>query len=248
MKLHILGSGTCIPSQRRGSAGYVLRLQDSVLLLDCGNGTTWKLENTGIDYLDIDKILITHFHPDHTSDLVPFLFGTKYNMERKRNKPLQVMGPEGFREFFLSLNNTFNNWLDFDQLLISEVQESRLITDEYELIWTTTPHTDNSIAYRIASDGKILVYTGDTDYSEEIAEFARGCDLLLIECAYPEGKKVEGHLTPEEVSSIINAALPGKTVITHMYPECDQSDLLKQIKKYTDSNVILAEDMMEIEV
>ena len=79
MKLTILGSGTCIPYSRRGPSGYCLRLRESSLMLDCGSGSSSKLAAAGINYLDIDHIFFSHLHPDHTGDLVPFLFGTKYS-------------------------------------------------------------------------------------------------------------------------------------------------------------------------
>lgn len=248
MKLHILGSGTCIPSKRRGSAGYAVICGNSKLLLDCGNGTTWKLDKAGLDYLDIDYIFITHFHPDHTSDLIPFLFGTKYNTERQRQKPLRIVGPEGFKDFFRSLNKVYNNWLDFEQLHVSEVNEKGFLHEEFEIKWLNTPHTSNSVGYRISSGGRSLVYTGDTEYCEELAEFANVCDLLLIECSHPGSSNIKGHLNPYEAAMIIANAEPKRAVITHLYPECDRTDILNQIKKHTDIDVVIAEDMMEIEV
>lgn len=248
MKLHILGSGTCIPNERRGSSGYALRLENSTILLDCGNGITWKLGKAGIDYLDIDLILITHFHPDHVSDLIPLLFGTKYNFEKPRSKPLHIVGPEGFRNFFSELNNTFNNWLNFDLLVIHEAKDYRSVFSDHELEWTTTPHTENSICYKITSGDKKLVYTGDTGYSEKVAEFSAVADLLITECSQPSGVSNDKHLGPEDVAMMVNLARPLKTVVSHLYPACDRVDLLDQIKEHTDCEIVIAEDMMEIEV
>lgn len=248
MKLHILGSGTCIPYGRRGSSGYALETGSNKILLDCGNGTTWKLEQKGIDYLDIDHIFISHFHPDHTSDLVPFLFATKYNNERSRTKPLTLWGPTGFRDFFESLNSTFNSWISFEGLEIMESEQREYSLGDLNINFINTPHTKNSLACRIISEEKSLVYTGDTDYSPALGEFAHGCDVLLIECAFPDGQKVNGHLLPEEAAMIIERARPGKAVITHMYPVCDRVDLEKQLRKRISCQLIIAEDMMVVEV
>lgn len=78
MKLTILGSGTCVPYARRGSSGYAIELEGASMLLDCGSGATRSLARAGINYLGIDCLFLSHFHPDHTGDLVPFLFATKY--------------------------------------------------------------------------------------------------------------------------------------------------------------------------
>lgn len=246
MKLHILGSGTCIPDKDRGSSGYALVLKTKKILLDCGNGTTWKLALKDINYLEIDYIFITHLHPDHTSDLIPFLFGTKYNTEQQRLKPLYLTGPPGFLDFFNSLKNTFNNWIDPEQLFVSEISPGKYKFDDFILSCEYTSHTENSLAYGIVSEGKKLVYTGDTDYSEDLAGFAKDADLLLIECSFPDNRKVKGHLTPSEVIRIMELSGPGKTLLTHMYPVCDKADILKQISENTVLPVVIAEDMMEI--
>lgn len=78
MRLTILGSGTCVPYARRGSSGYAVELPDAKIVLDCGSGTTKRLAEAGINYLDVDYLLLSHLHPDHTGGLAAFLFATKY--------------------------------------------------------------------------------------------------------------------------------------------------------------------------
>ena len=52
------------------------------------------------------------------------------------------------------------------------------------------------------SNGKSIVYSGDTDYCPELIELADNCDLLILECSFPDDMKVEGHLTPSEAGKI----------------------------------------------
>ncbi len=247
-KVHILGSGTCTPDSERGSSGYAVILEKSKIILDCGNGTTWKLKKAGIDYLDIDFIFITHLHPDHTSDLIPFLFGTKYNPERKREKPLSLFGPPGFKEFFQKLNQLHNNWISFEELQVLDLKEPSLHFEDFTLSWIKTPHTENSVAYRITSHEKTLVYTGDTDYDESLAHFSKNADLLIIECSTPNELKVKGHLTPAEVSRLVSLATPSKTVITHIFPACEKINPADLIKRKTGLEIIEAKDMMIVEL
>ena len=248
MKIHILGSGTCIPSTRRGSSSYLVSLDSTNILFDCGNGTTWKLEKIGINYLDIDYIFITHFHPDHNADLIPFLFATKHPAEGKRTKPLYLYGPEGFKNFFNSLNQVYNEWIEPECLVVNEIDFIGKISDEFTLSFLNTPHTDNSLAYKLDSGGKTAVYSGDTDYTDSFIDFSSGADLLIIECSLPDRLKRPGHLTPTEVIKIADLSKPKKMVITHMYPVCDEEHIYEQIKNSTDCEVILGEDFLEIEV
>src|ERR1700756_4703279 len=140
MKLHILGSGTCVPYGRRGSSGYALRLSKSIVLLDCGNGITWKLGKVGVNYLEVDHIFLSHFHPDHTADLIPFLFATKYAYGSKREKPLHIWGGKGFKGFFSALKSAYNDWIVPTNLNIEELEEGTVKFDDFTVSARRTIH------------------------------------------------------------------------------------------------------------
>ena len=248
MKLTILGSGTCVPYHRRGSSSYALQLSKSTILLDCGNGATWKLGKVGINYLDIDHIFITHFHPDHTSDLIPFLFATRYSYGSRREKQLQLWGPPGFISFFSALKEAYSDWIVPQELIVNDIDKNELQLEDFVLTSAHTLHTENSLAYRIDSEGKSLVYSGDTDYSESLVKLAENADILLIECSMPDELKVEGHLTPTEVSRVANESGARKIILTHLYPVCDERDFLVRTRNQVDVDVVVAEDFLEIVV
>ena len=248
MKIQILGSGTCIPSIRRGSSSYLISLDSNNILFDCGNGTTWKLEKIGVSYLDIDYIFITHFHPDHNADLIPFLFATKHPAGSPRTKPLHVWGPEGFKNFFNSLKHVYNEWIEPQCLEVNEFGGEDKVFDDFNLSCLSTPHTDNSLAYKLESDKKTVVYSGDTDYTDSFIDFASGSDLLIIECSFPDRLKKPGHLTPSDVIKIANLSKPKRLVLTHMYPVCDEENIYDLINDSTDCEVLLGEDFLQIDV
>jgi len=109
-------------------------------------------------------------------------------------------------------------------------------------------HTNSSISYRIEHDNKSIVYSGDTDYSKEIIEISKDADLLILECSFPNNKKVEGHLIPSLCGKIATKANVKKLVLTHLYPECDNVDIKKQCNKEFGGMVIVAKDFMRIKV
>lgn len=248
MEIQILGSGTCVPSARRGSSGYLISLDSTKILLDCGNGVTWKLEKSGINYLEIDHIFITHMHPDHNADLIPFLFATKHPALEKRSKTLNLWGPPGFKDFIKSIQDVYGNWISPDNTVISELDMKDYNFDEFILSVIKTGHTENSLAFRVESKGKSVVYSGDTDYFDEFIDFAVDCDVLVIECSLPDRLKRKGHLTPADVIRISNFAKPGLVVLTHMYPVCDSENILEQIENETECKVILGEDFLNITI
>ena len=99
MELIILGSGTCVPSLKRSSPALIIKAGGKVLLFDSGSGTIRRMLEAGITYHDIDYIFYTHIHPDHVSDLVPFIFTSKY-AEQPRIKNLDIIGGKGVKKIF----------------------------------------------------------------------------------------------------------------------------------------------------
>jgi ribonuclease BN (tRNA processing enzyme) len=92
------------------------------------------------------------------------------------------------------------------------------------------------------------VYSGDTGYTESLIELAKDTDLLLIECSFPDELKFECHLTPSEAGKIASASRAKKIILTHLYADCDEIDIISQVRKYVDVDVIIAEDLMEIDI
>ena len=74
------------------------------------------------------------------------------------------------------------------------------------------PHTAESVAYSVERGGARIVYTGDTAFDTAVAEWARGCDLLLCECSLPEQLAVATHLTPAQVGVMAEVAEPKRLV------------------------------------
>ena len=67
--IHILGSGTCVPSVRRAPSGYLMNLNDVYYLFDGGSGTLRQIAAINFDYRLIETIFYTHLHVDHTAEL-----------------------------------------------------------------------------------------------------------------------------------------------------------------------------------
>jgi len=101
MELIIVGSGTGVPSLRRGSPASVVKTGDKIFLFDIGSGTLARMLRVGVTYKDVDFIFRCHIHPDHVADLVPLIFACKYN-EDPRTKDLIILGGTGFRDCFES--------------------------------------------------------------------------------------------------------------------------------------------------
>ncbi len=252
MEVIILGSGTCVPSLRRAGPAACLRVSGVTLLIDSASGTLRQLLKAGIRYDQIDYILYTHRHPDHVGELVPFIFATKYGPGFTRNSPVTIFAAEGFCKFYEDLKMAFGEWITIkdDSILFEEVPANMACAMQLPpLIIRSAPtkHTPHSLAFRIESEeGDSVVFSGDTDFSEELIDLAEEADLLVCECAAPEGLKVEGHLTPSEAGRIAALAKAKRLLLTHFYPECDRHDILTPCRKEYGGPIILAEDLMRL--
>lgn len=92
VSLHFLGTGGSWPSVDRNVAATVLKRGGDVLLFDCGEGTQRQFQKSGLSYMAIQRIFISHLHGDHCYGL-PGLFKTMQLNER--TAPLEVYGPRG---------------------------------------------------------------------------------------------------------------------------------------------------------
>ena len=89
-----------------------------------------------------------------------------------------------------------------------------------------------------------MVYSGDTDECETLIELAAGTDLLICESSMPDQHKVPGHLAPSLAGAIASRAKVKRLVLTHLYPLCDEVDIVKQARSTYKGPITVAEDLM----
>jgi ribonuclease BN (tRNA processing enzyme) len=254
MEIIILGSGTGLPMMDRGSPSLALFADKRPVLFDMGPGTIRQLSRAGIPFMQIGHVFITHFHPDHTADLIHFLFATRHPPILEEREPFVMTGPQGFKNFLKNLEKVYGKWLHIPPHIM-EIDEmgaesmDRKEYDTFNIVSQPTNHTSHSIAYRIEHpSGKSLVYSGDTGFCPEIIDLALGSDLLILECAQPEGKVIEGHLTPSLAGRIATSAGVKRLLLSHFYPEALETDIASECRKTYDGELVLGRDLLHVRV
>lgn len=238
MILTVLGSGTSIPHPKRSSSSYWLEAAGGSVLLDCSASAMLRMTQEKLDWTNLDAIWISHFHLDHCSGLAPFLAGTKHAKQMKtRIKPLRIFGASGLKRLVESFD-AVNNYKLLEQPFPLEIVEIEPL-DKFEIVpgldavAMSTPHTEESHALHLRdANGKTLVYTADTGFTESLTTFARKVDLLLIEASFPKDKPGEKHMELAEAMFIVRKAEPKRAVLTHLYPEWDDVDFEKEVGKF----------------
>lgn len=257
MKLHVLGSGSCIVSQERCSAGYLIESEDTILMIDSGTGTSDMLRRKGVETSDIDAIINTHRHPDHISDLIPIVQDKVVRSFEQDEPDIFLYGPSGHLDYLESrifyemkedsdeFGSSFGFNLDMSEVeTISDVAGFKIESFSAE----HGPEGFECVSLHISKNSKTIFFTGDTDYFEGLSKNAAGADVLVADCSKPDDRKAEGHMTPTECAQVAEAAGVETLVLSHLYPEAEESDIVESAEKAFDGNIVVAEDLMELEI
>ena len=254
MQLIVLGSGTSLPHPRRASTTHWLETERVKLLLDISADAPHRMAEEGLDWAGLDAIWISHFHLDHCGGLAPYLFGMRSAPQtQKRQKPMNIYAGVGFERILKAFDEA-NNYKLFKQpfpLNVVELEPGREveILPELSAMTFSTPHTPESLALRLTDgEGRVVVYTSDTGYSMELAEFAAGADLLVMECSFFNNKPVTTHLQLDEALQLARTAAPAKLLLTHLYAEWDNVDLVSEAKKLWQGETLEAQDGLRLKL
>ena len=246
MEITVVGSGTVVPRLERRQSCVVVEASGETLYFDLGSGAVRGMLRVGLDPFAVDRLFFTHFHPDHTVDVVPLLFSIKYGAEEERSRPLYLTGPQPFRAFWGSVTSVWGEFMLGDYPThVSELPHecpSPLDLPGCRLSWAPAEHRPESIAYRLDGEEGSFVYTGDTEYSESVVDLARRAHTMLIECSFPDESPVPGHLTPSGVARIASEAGVRRVVLTHVYPAADELDLQAEVGRGFGGEVVVARD------
>lgn len=254
MRVTILGSGTSVPHPRRAASAHWLETASGSLLLDASAAVVHRMAQENIDWANLDAIWISHFHLDHVGGLAPFLFATKHAPQTQaRRKPLTIFGGYGLKQLFRAFDDA-NDYKLLKQPFTVELREvaprSRFeILPGLSAETFSTPHTPESLALRLTeTNGASLVYTSDTGYAEALAGFARGVELLMMECSFWRDKPKATHLELADAMRLAASANPRRVLLTHLYPEWDGVDITAEAAKLWPGETIGATDGLRLEI
>ncbi len=251
MILTVLGSGTVVPDGNRNSAGYFIETPDVRLMMDCGAGSVHALARYGLPWERMTHLYISHFHVNHVGELASLFFALKHGLRDKRDEPLTVVGPRGLDKVMGGLKQAFGDDL-FEPKFPVNVRMlnpgEQIELDGGRLAVTKTPHTDESLAVRIESRGRQICYTGDTDFSLEVASFFSGASLMISECSFREPREGVPHVSVGGVARMAAHAGVERLMVTHFYFKFEDAELKRELESGFSGEVIIGRDGLRIEI
>jgi len=222
MRVRFLGSGDALGSGGRFQTCIHVQAAGAQVLLDCGASSLVAMRRFGVDPQAIDAVVLSHLHGDHFGG-VPFLILDA--QFKRRTRPLTVAGPPGVEaRVRATMEVLFPG---------STAVERRFVTRFVELAdrlpqglgpFTVTPfpvvHASGapSFALRLACDGKVIAYSGDTEWTEVLVEVAQGADLLIAE-GYTYQRKIRFHLDVATLQQQAGRLGARRIVLTHLSPD-----------------------------
>ena len=262
----------------RRNASTLVVIKGTPYVVDCGYGTSLQLLAAGVRLERLRYLFVTHHHSDHNLELGLLPYNA---WVAGLGKPVDAYGPPGteamLRAFFESMK------IDVDTRVADEGRRDlrRLVTahdiatpgvvlrnDEVTVRAARVrhPQIEHALAYRFDAPDRSIVISGDTAYSPELVELARGADVLVHEvlylpgverlvARYPDAARLREHLlashtSPEDVGKVAAAAKVKTLVLSHFVPGDDPSITDAQwtegVRKHFDGTVIVGRDLMEV--
>lgn len=130
LKITVLGSSAAIPTKKRWLSCQVIACEQSLFLIDCGEGAQFRMQQFKIKKNSINHIFISHLHGDHFFGLVGFLNSLHLN---QRKEPMHIYAPEPLQKYLKHTFSLSNTTLFFPLLFhpLLEIENHLLFEDQF---------------------------------------------------------------------------------------------------------------------
>jgi ribonuclease BN (tRNA processing enzyme) len=223
IKLAFLGTGNCVSTGRNPSS-FAISNGDKIALIDCGGGCYHQISRLGdesFNHENISDVLLTHFHPDHTTGLIDLIWGEMWDPISPRRSPLAIFGPAGLAHFIKEcvLPIIGNHEIPFE-LIFHELAPNEIFPGPFFSARSfKLSHTFSSCGYLIETDTRKLGITGDTGFCDNLLKLLSSSDSAIVEWSLSANADAPYHLSDADIVRLIQAdAMPREVYFTHLYP------------------------------
>ncbi len=274
VKLQVLGSGGPELFDGRVSSSHLIWVNgEAKILVDLGSGSAHQFEKTDGKLNDLDAILFTHLHVDHSADLPAFIKGFYFS---ERHSDLIISGPAGnekmpgttkhveqlfgedgayqYLNSYLNPNkNSYYKINPSDAPLDKRDIHSLKINDEITAKSIAVNHGPiAAVAWRVEIGHCSITFSGDmSNQYRSLAILAEDTDLLVANNVITEDTSGIGrwlHMPPSEIGYIAKHSNPQKLLLAHFMTRSDpvKEQAVEIIRKSYSGEVMLAEDLMVV--
>lgn len=280
-KVTLLGTGAPTLDIDRFSMSTLVEAGPHKLLFDAGRGVSLRLSQLKIPLGKVDVVFLTHFHSDHLVGLPDlWLSGWSPSPYGQRKGPFRISGPAGVKDLMSGLQRAFaadiRIRIDDEHRPEESVKvDAREFTaegvvfdeDGVKVTMFDVDHGDKikpSVGYRVDYDGRSVVLSGDTKFSENLIKHATGVDLLIHEVAVARPEVMSDpfiqaimahHVTPKEAGVVFTRTKPKLAVYSHLvfqnrpqFPPVGVKDIVEQTKESYTGPFEVGEDLTAFDI
>ena len=231
-RLVLLGTGTCRLEPARAASAVLIELPDSRLVFDFGRGIAHRLVELGLRQDDVLEIVLSHFHPDHLSDLVPFVHAGLYSPTDARTRDLRIHGPAGVGAVVQDLLQIvgFPEAGEAAFRVRAREIEGRADVGGARVEFLPLPPAGNH-GLRFSHLARTYALTGDSHFHEQEIEFLRDADLAIVD---------SGHLDDDDLVDLAVHSRARVLVLSHFYRALDDRELTAKARARGYEGSILA--------
>lgn len=249
LTLTCLGGAAAWPNPGQGCSSFLVSTGGTNLLIDCGTNTLLELRKR-TRFSEVTAVVISHCHSDHILDLVPYRYGLVYGRERPQG-PIPLWLPPGGREVITALGDVLGGKAESTEGFWDAAFDVReydpnaaLEVGGMRIQFARTEHAAECYAMRVTStEGSTLAYSADSGRIGPLLEIAANCDILIAEATLPESDErlpSAGHLMPSEAGKLAGVSGAGMLVLTHLWSERPDSDVIEAARTAYDGPIEIA--------
>lgn len=237
MKVTLLGISGGYPKANGACSSYLVEANGKKILLDMGSGSLSKLLDV-ISPNELDAIVLSHFHYDHCTDLLPFI----YTIQMQRSSGIEIPNiPLYCLKNDSPLCGLICDDTVFDTNFVKAGQALDILGIRFSFF--KTMHPVDCIAMRIEAEGKVLAYTADSSKDSDcFEELLSNADLAIMDCGELDASTSvkKNHMTPSDCHRISKNHNVRKVVLSHIIPHFDIETYRFEASQFEDWNYIIA--------
>jgi ribonuclease BN (tRNA processing enzyme) len=222
VELQFIGSGDAFGSGGRFQTCLLLTGASEPLLIDCGASSLIALKRVRVDSSEIGCVLLSHLHGDHFGGLPFLILDGQFS---RRARPLTVAGPPGVKirvesamEVLFPGSTRVDRRFALDFVELPERAPTNVGPARVTPFLVEHASGAPSYALRVEYGGKVITYSGDSEWTESLVDAARGVDLFVCE-AYSFDRKIRYHLDYRTLSEHLPRIDCRRLILTHMGPD-----------------------------
>jgi ribonuclease BN (tRNA processing enzyme) len=243
LAITVLGSSGMFATAERACAGYLVEIGDKRIWMDAGAGT-WQHLLRYMDYADLDGVLLTHRHPDHTTDVF-MAYHARWLGGPEPLEPIPLWAPAET----LELVSAFYDVTE-EGFTLHEIDDGgSLEMDDARIRFVRMAHPPHTLGVRIERGDSVVAYSADGGEEADFAGLAGEAGLFICESTLQDRDDLwYGHLRASQAGRIASDVGARLTVLTHLPPGRNHEESLAEAQAAGNADVLLAFDGLRLEV